>query len=91
MSKSNFPIVLPLRNEVVTTTKKVVTMAKEAPQSTSNFEYLDSRDDYDVQVEEERNRLFTRTSSLSFPIEHYCMMVEKVNIMFLSFKFLLLK
>ena len=39
----------------------------------------DTRDDYNVQLEEDRNRLFGRASSLSFSIEHYSLMVEKVR------------
>ena len=44
--------------------------------TTSNFNVCS---DYDFHVEEERKTLFPRQSSLSFPIEHYCMMVEKVK------------
>jgi hypothetical protein len=62
---SNFPIILPHIRD-----GKMGITASTTVVSESNFDYMETRDDYDVHVEEERNRLFAHTSSLSFPIEH---------------------
>lgn len=46
----------------------------------NTFESADVRDDHDdARIEEDRLRLFSCSSSLSFSIEHYCMMVDKVS------------
>lgn len=40
-------------------------------------EYVDCREEYDVGLAKEVGPLFPRKPSLSFPIEHYCIKVEK--------------
>ena len=73
MNESSFPIAL---SPVHHGTKGII---RQLFPDQTNFEYPEVRDDADFEIEEARNTLFPQTSSLSFPIEHYCVMVEKVG------------
>lgn len=75
MNQSSFPITLPSVHH----TTKCITSTRPFFTDQNNFEYVEVRDDADVEIEEAKHALFPRTSSLSFPIEHYCVMVEKVG------------
>lgn len=77
-----------VENEEAGRQKRNMDLSKEKRTTTKSF-YLDSRDDQDELIEEERVRLFSHSSSLSFSIDHYCMMVGKVSILFFVFCFVL--
>ena len=73
--------------EAETSRQKISVDPSQEKEPKTKLYYLDSRDDQDELIEEERIRLFARSSSLSFSIDHYCMMVGKVRVLFLFFYF----
>lgn len=87
MDESNFPISIPssaaanAKSYHFQSHRGIISSTSFTKKKKATTEYIEGRDDFaGVQhIQEERRTLFPETTSLTFDIEHYCMMIEKVR------------